>query len=242
MSSTDTISSSLNQSAMPLTSSSLLKNVTRFEDLQNKTSSKNGAEMGKSDFLTLFTAQLKNQDPLDPVKNEAFVAQLAQFSQLEASTNMQNSMTQLVDSLSGERLLSSAALIGKRVAVADAPAQLRDGQNVGASINLSGDASGVQLNVYDSKGNMVQELIAGATPAGNVDLTWDGTDLAGNRLPPGQYTFKAHAVIDGKTTPVSVSTLVPVTGLSTSDINGAVTLQLGSGGTILLSEVKHISD
>mgnify|MGYP003349223021 CR=1 FL=1 len=144
MSSTDTISSSLNQSAMPLTSSSLLKNVTRFEYLQNKTSSKNGAEMGKSDFLTLFTAQLKNQDPLDPVKNEAFVAQLAQFSQLEASTNMQNSMTQLADSMSGERLLSSAALIGKRVAVADAPAQLQNGQNVGASINLSGDASGVE--------------------------------------------------------------------------------------------------
>jgi len=242
MSSTDTISSSLNQSAVPLTSSSLLKNVTRFEDLQNKTVSKNGAEMGKSDFLTLFTAQLKNQDPLDPVKNEAFVAQLAQFSQLEASTNMQGSMSKLADSLSGERLLSSAALIGKRVAVADAPAQLRSGENVGASIDLSGDASGVQLNVYDSKGNMVQELIAGATPAGNVDLSWDGTDLAGNRLPPGQYTFKAQAVIDGKTTSVPVSTLVLVTGLTTSDLNGAVTLQLSSGGTILLSDVKHISD
>ena len=206
MSSTDTIASSLNQSAVPLTSSSLLKNVTRFEDLQNKTVSKNGSEMGKSDFLTLFTAQLKNQDPLDPVKNEAFVAQLAQFSQLEASTNMQNSMSQLAESLSGERLLSSAALIGKRVAVSDAPAQLRDGEDVGASINLPGDASGIQLNVYDSKGNLVQELIAGATPAGNVDFTWDGTDLAGNRAAPGTYQFKAQAVIDGKTTSVSVDT------------------------------------
>jgi len=242
MSSTDTISSTLNQSAVPLTSSSLLKNVTRYEDVQNQSNSKNGAEMGKSDFLTLFTAQLKNQDPLDPVKNEAFVAQLAQFSQLEASTNMQNSMSQLAESLSGERLLSSAALIGKRVAVSDAPAQLRDGEDVGASINLPGDASGIQLNVYDSKGNLVQELIAGATPAGNVDFTWDGTDLAGNRAAPGTYQFKAQAVIDGKTTSVSVDTLVSVTGLSTSDINGAVTLELSSGGTILLSDVKHISD
>ena len=242
MSSSDTIASNLNSSAMPLTSSSLLKNVTRYEDIQNQPASKNGAEMGKSDFLTLFTAQLKNQDPLDPVKNEAFVAQLAQFSQLEASTNMQNSMTQLVDSLSGERLLSSAALIGKRVAVSGAPAQLREGEDVGASINLSGDASGIQLNVYDARGNLVQELIAGATPAGNVEFTWDGTDLAGNRVAPGNYQFKAQAVIDGKTTSVPVDTLVSVTGLSTSDINGAVTLELSSGGTILLSEVKHISD
>ena len=44
--------------------------------------------MGEKDFLKLFTTQLQNQDPLDPVKNEAFVAQLAQFSQLQATTTM----------------------------------------------------------------------------------------------------------------------------------------------------------
>ncbi|MBU3709128.1 MAG: hypothetical protein FGM20_08495, partial [Burkholderiaceae bacterium] len=49
-------------------------------------------EMGQQAFLTLFTTQLQNQDPLDPVKNEAFVAQLAQFSQLEATTKMADSM------------------------------------------------------------------------------------------------------------------------------------------------------
>ena len=55
--------------------------------------------MGQKDFLTLFTTQLKNQDPLDPVKNEAFVAQLAQFSQLEATTNMSSTLTSFVDSM-----------------------------------------------------------------------------------------------------------------------------------------------
>ena len=117
MSSTDTISSTLNQSAVPLTSSSLLKNVTRYEDVQNQSTSKNGAEMGKSDFLTLFTAQLKNQDPLDPVKNEAFVAQLAQFSQLEALTNMQTSMDNLVNTMSAEKMLGSAALMSVQPAL-----------------------------------------------------------------------------------------------------------------------------
>ena len=241
MSTTDTISTTLNQSAVPLTSSSLLKNVTKFEDVQAK-SAKSSADMGKSDFLTLFTAQLQNQNPLDPVKNEAFVAQLAQFSQLEATTNMQTSMQKLADSMSGERLLSSAALIGKRVAVSDAPAQLRDGESVGANLNLPAEAAGVELNIYDAQGTLVQQLIAGATPAGNVDFSWDGTNSEGYRLPAGQYQFKAQAVIDGKTTTVPVNTLVPVTGLSTSDLNGAVTLQLGTGGTILLSDVKHISD
>jgi len=41
------------------------------------------SNMGQKDFLTLFTTQLKNQDPLDPVKNEAFVAQLAKDSSIK---------------------------------------------------------------------------------------------------------------------------------------------------------------
>ena len=59
-----------------ITSASLLGDkVTKYEDLATQTPVKSN-QMGKQDFLTLFTAQLKNQDPLDPVKNEAFVAQL----------------------------------------------------------------------------------------------------------------------------------------------------------------------
>ncbi len=74
------------------TSADLL-GITSYEtNKSTAASSKSSNEMGKQDFLTLFTAQLKSQNPLDPVKNEAFVAQLAQFSQLEAMTNMQTSM------------------------------------------------------------------------------------------------------------------------------------------------------
>ena len=74
-------------------SSSLLKNVTRYEDVKDA-AKKTSEDMGKQDFLTLFTAQLQNQNPLEPVKNEAFVAQLAQFSQLEALTDMQTKARQ----------------------------------------------------------------------------------------------------------------------------------------------------
>ena len=48
------------------------------------------SELDRNAFLKLFTTQLQNQDPLDPVKNEAFIAQLAQFSTLEATTSEQS--------------------------------------------------------------------------------------------------------------------------------------------------------
>ncbi|BDW81324.1 hypothetical protein MACH24_07620 [Erythrobacter sp. Dej080120_24] len=44
------------------------------------------ASLGAADFLRLMTAQLANQDPLEPQSNEQMLAQLAQFSTLENGT------------------------------------------------------------------------------------------------------------------------------------------------------------
>jgi len=87
-------------------------------------------EMGQQAFLTLFTTQLQNQDPLDPVKNEAFVAQLAQFSQLEATTKMADSMGSMATAMQSDRLLAGTSLIGKKVATPNGTAQLLDNANI----------------------------------------------------------------------------------------------------------------
>lgn len=222
------------------TSSSLLSNVTRYEDLQNTTTSKSSKEMGKQDFLTLFTAQLKSQNPLDPVKNEAFVAQLAQFSQLEALTNMQSSLDNFVTSMSSERLLGSASLIGKKVSVTDSFSSLGETGGLDATIDLPDGASGIQLTVKDSQGRTVQELISGAQNPGTASLTWDGLDAAGNRVPAGNYRMTAQAVVNGKTTTVSVNTLATVRAISTSAADGTVSLQVDGGQSVLLKNVQRI--
>lgn len=222
-----------------LTSSSLLKNVTRYEDLKTTGSSKNGQEMGKQDFLTLFTAQLQNQNPLDPVKNEAFVAQLAQFSQLEALTNMQSSLDGFVKSMSSGQILSGSALIGRKVSVADGMSPLQPGGSIDASIDLPQGASGVSLTVQDSQGRTVQELIAGAQTPGTTNLSWDGLDAMGNPAPAGYYRLTASAVVNGKTTPVPVNTLVTVRSISTAS-DGALTLEVDGGKTLPLKDVQRI--
>lgn len=223
-------------------SSASLLGVTSYEDQKkNQVNSRNGEDMGKQDFLALFTAQLKNQNPLDPVKNEAFVAQLAQFSQLEALTNMQTSLDQFVTSMSGERMLNSASLIGKKVAVAGAFAQLSDQGTLKGSIGLPMGASGVQVNVYDARGGLVQELIAGPQTPGTMPVQWDGKDAMGNPVPPGLYRFKATAVVNGATTEVAVDTLSTVRSVVSSTSDGAVTLELDGGKTVLLSTVQRVA-
>lgn len=55
------------------------------------------ADVSKSEFLQLLVAQLQNQDPTNPAKNEDFIAQLATFSSLEQLMSINEGVTTLVD-------------------------------------------------------------------------------------------------------------------------------------------------
>lgn len=137
------------------------------KDQENAILNGNGGEMGQTAFLTLFTTQLQNQNPLDPMENEAFVAQLAQFSQLEATTKMSDSLQTLVSSMSGERMSSAASLIGKTVAVSDGKA-IKAGEPVEGSVSLANDVDSITLKVYSSTGALVRTGQIGAQKKGNT--------------------------------------------------------------------------
>ena len=200
------------------------------------------AAMGQGAFLTLFTTQLQNQDPTDPVQNQDFVAQLAQFSQLESLQSMQTSMDNLVTSMSSDRLLGAASLMGKSVSVPNGPVVVSNGTVSQGSINLPAGADGVQLQVVDSSGNAVRTMIMGAQPPGNMTLTWDGNDDSGNPVPDGNYRFVATANSNGKTSTPTVSTFAQVTGVSSAGTSdGSYVLQVAGGQTLPLANVTQIS-
>jgi flagellar basal-body rod modification protein FlgD len=75
-----------------------------------------GPALGKDDFLKLLVGQLKNQDPMNPSSDTDFIAQMAQFSQLEQTTNMAQANTQLIQMQRGQRAVQ---LLGKTVTYAD---------------------------------------------------------------------------------------------------------------------------
>lgn len=72
------------------------------------------ANIGIQDFLKILTAQLNNQDPLKPVDNEQFVAQIAQFATLEQSRQLN---VKIDDLLSTQSAIQSVGLLGKTVDV-----------------------------------------------------------------------------------------------------------------------------
>ena len=200
---------------------------------------KESSSMGQKDFLTLFTTQLKCQDPLDPVKNEAFVAQLAQFSQLEATTSMDQTLKTYVESMAGERMMSSTNMIGKTVAVADAPAIIAGDKPAQGFVSLPNGAEGVKLQVYNDRGQLVATQIMGAQKMGDMPWTWDGSDDAGNKVADGNYFFKATVISQGKTTTPSVNVLSTVTGVNQA-IDKSIMLEVAGGKSVKLTDVQRI--
>lgn len=195
--------------------------------------------MGQKDFLTLFTTQLKCQDPLDPVKNEAFVAQLAQFSQLEATTTMSDTLKSYVDSMSGERMMSSTSMIGKSVSVADAPAVMQAGKSAQGFVSLPQGAEGVKLQVFNDKGQQVATQTLGPQPIGNMPWIWDGSGDSGAKVPDGNYFFKATIVSQGKTSNPSVNVLSTVIGVN-QQADKTILLEVAGGKSVKMSDVQRI--
>jgi flagellar basal-body rod modification protein FlgD len=74
------------------------------------------ATLDYSAFLKLLIAQMQNQDPLEPMKSSDYVAQLATFSQVEKSVEMNSRMSELLATV---QLQQAGSLIGQTIASAD---------------------------------------------------------------------------------------------------------------------------
>ena len=224
------------------TSSSISSIMTTAQYNAQKAATPTNTNMGQTEFLTLFTTQLKNQNPLDPVKNEAFVAQLAQFSQLEATTAMKTSMQNLVSSLANDRLLGGASLIGKTVGVPDGPVTVTDTTVSQGVINAPTGADGIKVEVFNDKGILVRTMVMGPQAAGDVTLAWDGMNDGGTAVANGTYRYVASVNSNGTVTKPTVNTYAQVTGVSSAGTaDGAMLLEVAGGKTVNLADVKRIS-
>jgi flagellar basal-body rod modification protein FlgD len=114
------------------------------------------SQLGKDDFLKLLVAQLKNQDPANPMDSSQFMGQLAQFSSLEQMTNM----AQGIDSLGVSQAVSQGvALIGHQLIYSRADGTTATGVADGISV-VNGQ---VQIDVQGE--TVLPSTILGVGPA-----------------------------------------------------------------------------
>lgn len=196
-----------------------------------------GDELGQTQFLELMLAQLRNQDPLDPADNEAFVAQLAQFSTLEGITNLNDSVASMNTSLRSQLTLQSASLVGRSVLV-PTNTTLMEGNGLTGNIELSQSTSNLSVEIAGQSGESIRRLELGAQSAGSLRFLWDGTDDTGAAMPPGIYQVRATSLIGDESVEQEVRLPERVVSVTLADDGARVNL---AGGTdVSVTEISEI--
>lgn len=197
-------------------------------------------ELGKNEFLELMIAQLNNQNPLDPQDNQAFIAQLAQFSSLEEMQKLTATVDSSASQFRSSQALQASAMVGRSVVVPSETAVFDGIRNVSGFVDLPSSASGLTLSVVSNSGELLNQVDMGPQAAGQIPFEWAGRDSSGNILPPGSYQLKAEARIAGTTE--SVSTLVSQNVNSVSiAADGTVSLNLSGLGPVSIGDIRQIN-
>ena len=149
-------------------------------------------ETGLNQFLTLLVAQLKHQDPFNPMESTEFTAQLAQFSSLEQLFAVNENLIGIQKNLGGQQEEDLIGLIGKTVKAEDTTILVKDGSVVSGSYTLE-DRADVTIVVYDSNGQEVRTFSPGWKDAGDYNVEWNGRDNNGDMAEDGIYTFEVSA-------------------------------------------------
>jgi flagellar basal-body rod modification protein FlgD len=195
--------------------------------------------LGKDAFLKLLVVQLQNQDPLNPLDDKEFIAQLAQFSSLEQMTNISNGIKSLTEKTAQQDMLSAVNYIGKDVTASGSTMTKHGNFVTPVYFTLSGTAAQVYANVYDENRNLVRTEKFTAMQAGEFAFSWDGTDYNGKPVNNGQYNvyFAAESPTGAA---VFVDTEVSGTITALEQGNGETYFRLSDGRKISFGDIRKV--
>jgi len=145
--------------------------------------------LGRDAFLTMLVAQLKNQDPLNPMQGSDFSAQLAQFSSLEQLFNVNDNLKSIQSTFNKGSEGNLLDYIGKEVLSEGNTLTLKGAESLGANYCLDQSAATV-INIFDADGLQIAQLTPGVQAAGIHKVEWDGTGADGSTYPDGAFTYK----------------------------------------------------
>jgi flagellar basal-body rod modification protein FlgD len=210
--------------------------ITRSKPAATTTASGMSAASGntkttldQSDFLTLLTTQLKNQDPFEPMDNTQMVAQMAQFSSVAGISEMNKTLAGVATKLGSTTASDAMAYVGKTVLTEGSTAYPKSTGGLDAAVELDTDATQVSIAISDANGGMLRQLQLGAQKAGTTSFDWDGKDGAGNLAGSGPFTITALATAGDKTVTSRTLVWAPVESVSLPSSGSPVLKVVGVG-------------
>jgi flagellar basal-body rod modification protein FlgD len=195
------------------------------------------AEKTADRFLKLLVAQMKNQDPLNPMDNAQMTSQLAQISTVDGIEKLNATLQKLLSSTVDAEAMQAAVLVGRQVMVGGSGLKLTDGSAVGG-LELAAAADQVLLTIKDPNGLQIRSIELGALGAGAHNFAWDGRTDSGAQAVNGNYSISVAAKRGSDKVEVSPLQLAGVVSVNRS--SQGVTLDLGQFGLAKMNDIKQI--
>lgn len=143
-------------------------------------------------FLKLLTAQLANQDPMDPLDSNKFTEQLVAYSQVEQQIRTNEEIGTLIKETRATAGASAVGYLGKRAVIeSDLSTLTADGARWTYSFDKPSER--VRLSVRDTTGREVFGA-DGQAGQGEKSFAWNGLDQRGKPVPAGAYRLVTQAV------------------------------------------------
>ena len=187
-------------------------------------------------FLTLLTTQLKNQNPLDPMDTNQFTQQLVQFAGVEQQLKTNDRLDNILTASQSASSATATSYIGKTVTASGASSQLSGG-SAAWTLTPARAASKAVITILDSNSNVVATQ-ATSLAAGSQAYTWNGKTSAGLTAPDGTYSIKVSAM-DATGSTVAVDTSLSGT-VDEVDLSGSSPVLLIGSQKVPLSSVQTI--
>ncbi len=211
------------------------------------TTQTSGSELDREAFMLLLVTQFQYQDPLNPMEDKEFIAQLAQFSSLEQMMNLNESMEGLTTATKNQEMINATSYIGKNIDMTGntvskaTDATTKETTVSGLRYALGETAVSATVNVFDSNRQIVASYKLPAQAPGTHEFNWDGLTSQGTAAPDGNYTV-IPVFLNAEGESIQYDSVVDglVNGVITD--NGITYLQLADGRNTALADVRRVSE
>jgi len=186
------------------------------------------------------TAQLKYQDPLEPMENGDFIAQMAQFGTVSGIGDLNTAFNQMSASFQSNQALQASTMVGRNVLVPGNQLSLGSDGSLQLAVDLEQPASELIVNITDEHGQLVQRMELGNQQAGFLDVEWNGLNTHGDRASPGRYNVVAEVHQGNDVSVAGTFISVQVESVTLGQAGQDLTLTVSELGDINMSQIRKI--
>lgn len=201
---------------------------------------KQSGQMNQDSFIKLLVTQLKAQNPNSPFDSNTMMQQMAQLTNLSASSGLEKTVEKLGESLNSNQVLSASQLIGKEVQVPADLSVLTADKGLRGMVIAPVDVDTARITIKDADDRLVKSFEVGPSVGGKIHFKWDGLDDNAKVSSPGLYKISATSQLAGEEQAMKTEGVFQVSSVAFNAKENQVLIHLDGAGTTKLSDIAEI--